>query len=153
TLARRFSRMIDSVWIRSTFAFAALVGAVAAGHALVSGCGSGTQENPPSTQAQAQSGDTAAPRGEHHHHTPRPAACDACKDKAVGDACTVPWKDGEINGKCETPPPGSSQSGPACRPEGMRGRPHGPPPEIVWAACDGKAVGDPCSVAFERGTV
>jgi hypothetical protein len=148
--------MVDALSVRSSLAVALASSGALAAYMVVAGCGSGTQENPPNTQAQAQ---TAAPSdspGEgHHHHTPPPAAFDACKAKAVGDACTVAWKDGEIQGKCETLPAGSEQSGPACRPEGWRGggRPHGPPPEIVFAACDGKATGDACSVTFERGTV
>ena len=140
-------------WIRSSLA----AGCVALGamYAFVAGCGSGNQESPPSTQAQAQ---TTAPGesapgagGMHHRHMPPPAAFDACKSKAVGDACTVSLHDREINGKCESPPPGSEQAGPACRPEGMRHR-HGPPPEAVFAACDGKAEGDACSVVHEHGT-
>ncbi len=85
---------------------------------------------------------------------PPPAAFEACKDKAVGDGCTATFHEMEISGKCAAPPAGASQSTPACRPEGgpRHGR-RGPPPEIVFAACDGKAAGDACTVAFERGTV
>src|SRR5262249_8546115 len=132
--------MIDTFWIRASLV-AGAVGLGLAGTYAVSGCGSGTQENPPATQAQA--GSTPPSRtGAHHHHTPPPAAFDACKSKAVGDACTVAWHDGEIQGKCAAPPEGAPQSGPACRPEGHRGRHHGPPPEVVFAACDGKTEGD-----------
>ena len=117
--------------------------------ALIVACGSG-QEAPPNTSAQAET-----TSGGEHHHLPPPAAFDACKGKAVDEACTVQLNDREITGKCAAPPPGSSQSAPACRPEGgahHRGH-HGPPPETVFAACDGKTAGDACSVAFERGTV
>src|SRR5262245_6968118 len=94
----------------------------AAGAALVgAACGSGNQEGPPSTQAQAETAAPENPSGaqdsmQHHHHPPPPAAFDACKDKAIGDSCTVAWKDAEIHGKCEPPPPGTPASGPACRP-------------------------------------
>jgi hypothetical protein len=118
--------------------------------AVASGCG-GSSATPPGTSAQAES--TGA-SGEHHHMPP-PAAFDACKGRAVDEACTVQLPDREITGKCAEPPPGSSQNAPACRPEGgprHRGH-HGPPPEKVFAACDGKAAGDECSVVFERGTV
>jgi hypothetical protein len=149
--------MIDTRRTRSPLAFGfAAVGVVTAAYAvaLVAGCGSG-QEAPPSTATQAQAeGATPGAGGAHHRHMPPPAAFDACKDKAVGAACTVTLHDDEIAGKCEAPPEGSSQTTPACRPEGgPRHRPHGPPPEIVFAACNGKTAGDACSVAFERGNV
>ena len=147
--------MIDAHWIRSSLAAGGIaLGALGAMYAFVAGCGSGNQDTPPASAAQAQTaGDDGTPGGMHHRHKPPPAAFDACKAKAVGDACTVSMHDREINGKCESPPAGSDQAGPACRPEGWSQRHHGPPPEIVFAACDGKAAGDACSVAHEQRTV
>src|ERR1700733_7626280 len=142
--------MMDARRTRSLFAFG-LVAVAGATYA----CGSG-QEAPPNTGAQAQA-DNAAPAAAgsdgHHHHLPPPAAFDACKDKAVGADCTVMIHDDEINGKCENPPPGSSQNAPACRPERQHKKPHGPPPEAVFAACDGKTSGDACTVQFESKAV
>jgi hypothetical protein len=148
--------MTDSLWIRSSFVAALGLGSLAAVH--VAGCGSTPQtpQTPPGTEAQGDNSATGDPTGDgrRHHRLPPPAAFDACKDKAVGAECSATLPHGEIHGKCETPPPGSSQAGPACRPEGgPGGRHHGPPPEVVFAACDAKAAGDACSVTFERGTV
>jgi hypothetical protein len=148
--------MIDARRTRSSFALGlAAVGAVGATYAFVAGCGSG-QEAPPNTpgQSQAQAESATAADGSHHRHMPPPAAFEACKAKAAGDACTVEIHDNEISGKCTAPPPGASQSDLACRPEGgPRHKPGGPRPEIVFAACDGKGAGDACTVTFERGTV
>jgi hypothetical protein len=98
-------------------------------YAFVVGCGSSSQEAPPNTTAQAESKGAGG-----HHHLPPPEAFDACKGKAVDDACSIQMADREISGKCASPPPGSSQTTPACRPEGgprHRGGHHGPPPEKV----------------------
>jgi hypothetical protein len=135
---------------RSTAAVAIAFGGALSAHALLAGCASSSQP-PPGTEAQARSAAPAESGG--RRHGPPPAAFDACKGKPVGEACTVQWHDGEIHGKCETPPPGAPQSGSVCRPEGKHPHHHGPPPEKVFAACDGKGAGDACSVAFERGTV
>jgi len=152
--------MIDARRTRSPLAFGlAAVGVATATYAFafVAGCGSG-QEAPPNTSAQAQA-ESAEPapaggRGSHRRHMPPPAAFEACKDKAIGTACTVELREHEINGKCEAPPAGSPQTTPACRPEGgPRHRRRGAPPEIMFAACDGKAAGDGCTVTSERGTV
>jgi hypothetical protein len=124
-------------------------------YAFVAGCGS-SQEPPPNTATQAQAESTPPDESggpPRHHHTPPPAAFEACKDKAVGTACTVQIHDGEINGTCEAPPPGSSQTTPACRPAGGPRHHHGPPPEAVFAACDGKADGDACSVTLDTRTI
>lgn len=120
-------------------------------YAFVVGCGSSSQEPPPNTTAQAESTGAGG-----HHHLPPPEAFDACKGKVIDDACSVQMADREITGKCASPPPGSAQTTPACRPEGgarHRGGHHGPPPEKVFAACDGKAAGDECSVEFEKGAL
>lgn len=138
--------------LRTSFAGGLGIAAVlVAMHALVTGCG-GSQETPPNTSAQAE---TARSPDGHHHHMPPPEAFEACKGKAIDEACNVQLHDREIVGKCAAPPPGAAQSTPACRPEGgpRHRKHHGPPPEIVFAACNGKSAGDACSVAFERGTV
>ena len=149
--------MTDTSLLRSSFALALTLGGAALAH--LAGCGSGTSATPPATPTAQAEGDLSATGdvasdGKRHHRPPPPAAFDACKDKAVGAECTATLRDREIHGKCETPPAGSPQSGPACRPEGgARGRHHGPPPEKVFAACDGKVAGDACSVEHERGAV
>jgi spore coat protein H len=149
--------MTETVWIRSSLAAALALGGIAVLH--VAGCGSSAATTPPSAAASQGQGDTSAPGdvgmdGKRHRRPPPPEAFAACKDKAIGADCTATMHDRELHGKCEAPPEGSPQSGPACRPEGgPHGRHHGPPPEIVFAACDGKGAGDACSVAFERGTV
>jgi hypothetical protein len=139
--------------IQSPFILGALV---TIAHAFVAGCGS-TQEAPPSTatqgQAESTSPEPSGGGGPRHHHLPPPAAFEACKDKAVGTACTVQMHDTEINGTCAAPPPGSAQSTPACRPVGGPRHHHAPPPEAVFAACDGKTDGDACSVALESHAV
>ncbi|MDB5220404.1 MAG: hypothetical protein JWO86_8331 [Myxococcaceae bacterium] len=137
----------------------AVAGIVTASYAFISGCGAG-QEAPPNTpaqtgaQAESVAPDDAGGPGSHHHRLPPPAAFEACRAKGAGDACTVDMQDREVSGKCAAPPPGSSQTTLACRPEGgPRHKTQGPRPEIVFAACDGKAAGDACTVTFERGTV
>lgn len=152
--------MIGTRRTRTSLGLGVAVAAIAtATYAFISGCGSG-QEAPPSTpsqtgaQAEAVAAGGAEGPGSHHRREPPPAAFEACRAKGAGDACTVDMPDREISGKCAAPPPGSSQTTLVCRPEGgPRHKPQGPRPEIVFAACDGKAAGDACTVTFERGTV
>jgi hypothetical protein len=55
----------------------------------------------------------SAEPGEHKHkHELPPAAFDACQGKGVGDACTVQFRDKQIEAKCAAAPDGRL----ACRP-------------------------------------
>ncbi|MBX3221462.1 MAG: hypothetical protein KF795_13150 [Labilithrix sp.] len=137
---------------------------VAASVVLV-GCG-GTTTSDPATQTQAQSateGNDGADgkRPPPRHHGPPPEAFAACEAKAAGDACTVTFERESLSGTCaaEPAPPhgGSAQADDArlvCRPDkmpergGPGGRPPGPIPAEVFAACEGKAADAACSVTI-----
>jgi hypothetical protein len=49
---------------------------------------------------------------------PPPEAYAACDGKKQGDSCRVKLGDREMDGTCENPPPGASESRLACRPAG-----------------------------------
>ncbi len=129
-------------------------------------CGGTTATADTSTQTQTQAQSTAAdggtradgqgPRG-HHHPGPPPEAFEACESKVVGDACTVTFGSDSLAGKCVTSPDGGPDTRIVCRPDklpehdgkaGHGGHPHGPPPAEVFAACDGKAADEACSVTI-----
>ena len=139
----------------------AIVGTLAATAALAIGCAPDNYHTPFSSwsaaeakpEAEGAQAAPAEPGGDHMHHMPPPQAFDACKEKQAGDACNVQLGENEIAGKCDPAPPGAVQGGLACRPDGEARRHHGPPPEIVFAACNGKTAGDPCSVEHESRTV
>ena len=149
------------------------IGAIAA--IGLAACTGATATSDPQTQSQAQSATPAegsGGEGKHppprHHHGPPPEALEACRSKAVGDACTVTFGKESLAGKCVTPPappsgaPDGASAPVVCRPDkmpehgpggGPGGRPHGPPPEEVFAACDGKAADAACSVTLGDHTI
>lgn len=142
------------------------IGAVAA--IGLAACTGATATSDPQTQTQAQSAMPAEGEGKHppprHHHGPPPEALEACRSKAVGDACTVTLGKESLAGECVTPPappsgaPDGASAPVVCRPDkmpehGPGGRPHGPPPEEVFAACDGKAADAACSVTLGDHTI
>ena len=94
----------------------------------------------------------------------------ACKlemhDHGRGEVvCTVTFGKESLAGKCVTPPADAPDTRLVCRPDkmpeghgpgghrGHGGRPHGPPPEEVFVACDGKAAGAACSVKIGDHTL
>ena len=124
-------------------------------------CGGQTVSTDPSSQtAQADTvttADASAPHG--HHRGPPPEALAACASKAAGDACTVTFHDETLTGKCAAPPADSGATTLACRPDrmpdhgGPGGHPHGPPPEAIFTACEGKAADAACSVTLHDHTL
>jgi hypothetical protein len=113
----------------------------------------------PSAQSTGQAVTTTSTDGgaahKHAHHGPPPAAFTACESKAVGDACTVTFGSDSVAGHCAAPPPDVADTRSACRPDkmpghgpGEHGRPHGPPPEAVFTACNGKAADAACTVTL-----
>lgn len=137
----------------------AIVGTL--GATLVIGCAPDNYKTPFSSwsaaeakpEAEGAQAAPAEPGGDHEHRSPPPQAFDACKEKQAGDPCNVQMGENEIAGKCDPAPPGAVQGGLACRPEGEARRHRGPPPEIVFAVCNGKAAGDPCTVEHDSRTV
>lgn len=151
--------------VTSLMSLSAVVAALAA-------CG-GTASSDPATQTQAQAASTEGAGGAdpkrppRHPHGPPPEAFEACQSKAAGDACTVVFGGETLEGKC-APPPAPPDASPeaadgrlACRPDrlpeprrgGPGGRPPGPPPAEVFAACDGKATDAACAVTLGDRTL
>lgn len=132
----------------------------------IAACGGTSATADPATQTQAQSATTEASAGSEGkrppppHHGPPPEAFDACQSKAVGDVCTVTFGGESLTGKCVAPPDGDARI--HCRPDklpeghhpgGKGGHPHGPPPEAIFTACDGKAADAACTVTLGDRTI
>jgi hypothetical protein len=132
----------------------------------VAACSGSTADGQTSQTTQAQTTGASASgeagkKGPHHHghHTPPPAAFEACAGKVAGDTCTVALHDQALAGKCVAPPvrEGVTETRILCRPDKMPehaeghggpggGHPHGPPPPEVFTACEGKSADQACTV-------
>lgn len=106
------------------------------------------------TQAQTTTmEDSDGGHGPCHRGPPPAEAFDACQGKEVGATCSFATDEDSVDGTCAAPPGDAPDQRVACRPEGRGGHdggrgPHGPPPEEVFAACDGKSSGAECSVTL-----
>ncbi|HEY1536138.1 MAG TPA: hypothetical protein VGF76_19090 [Polyangiaceae bacterium] len=86
--------------------------AVAALIAALSSVACNKSEKSDDSASTAESVSSAEPGGGKKHELP-PAAFEACTGKAAGDACTVQFRDKQIEAKCAAAPDGRL----ACHPQ------------------------------------
>ena len=89
-----------------------------------------------------------SPPSDRPRRAPPPVAFEACKGKNADDACEVSFRERKIAGICA-----AAEDGPLfCRPEHPPGPPPGAPPGRLAEVCDGKKVGDACTITLDGTT-